>query len=91
MQDVMFKCWAKAQIAKQQAKQGIKSFFSEEAGGADSLIIAIVLIVIVVAIAVVFREQIANWVTALFKSANEDVGGVMNDGGNNKVNTLTPP
>lgn len=75
MQDVMFKCWAKAQIAKQQAKQGIKSFFSEEAGGADSLIIAIIIIVIVVAIAIVFRDQLSNWVNALFGAGSEVVKG----------------
>lgn len=79
MQDVMFKCWAKAQIAKQQAKQNIKSFFSEEKGGADTLIIAIIIIVIVIAIAVLFREQIYNWVSKLFTDANESFAGVVGD------------
>lgn len=69
MQDVMFKCWAKAQIAKQQAKQNIKSFFSEETG-AEGLIVAIVLIVIAVAVAVIFRDQISSWVSKLFAAGN---------------------
>lgn len=69
MQDVMFKCWAKAQIAKQQAKQNIKSFFSGENGGADSLVIAIVLIVIVIAVGAIFREQIKSFVENLFGAA----------------------
>jgi len=73
MQDVMFKCWAKAQIAKQQAKQNIKNFFSEEKGGADSLIIAIILIVVVVAIAIVFREDLGKMVSNLFQRANNDI------------------
>lgn len=74
MQNLAFKCWTRAQIAKQQAKESIKDFFSEEKGGADSLIIAIVLIVIVVAIAIIFRDQISNWVNSLFNSANDTLG-----------------
>ena len=73
MQDLAFKCWAKAQIAKQQVKEGVKNFFSEEKGGADTLVIAIILIVVVVAVAIIFREQIYNWVTELFNMANEDL------------------
>lgn len=76
MQDVMFKCWVKAQVAKQQAKQGIRNLFTEETGGADSLIIAIIIIVIVVAIAIVFRDQLSNWVNALFGAGNDVVKGV---------------
>lgn len=83
MQDVMFKCWAKAQIAKQQAKQNIKSFFSEETG-AEGLIIAIVLIVIAVAIAVVFRDQISNWVNDLFTAADP----MIDDSKTAKVTTI---
>lgn len=83
MQDVMFKCWAKAQIAKQQAKQNIKSFFSEE-NGAEGLIVAIILIVIVIAIAVVFREQIFGWVEKLFKAGDDDFNSVDWDGNPNR-------
>lgn len=69
----MFKCWVKTQVAKQQAKQGVKDFFSEEKGGADSLIIAIVIIVVVVALGVVFREQLSNWVSDLFKAGEDQM------------------
>lgn len=81
MQDLAFKCWAKAQIAKQQLKDGVRDFFTEECGGADSLIIAIVLIVIVVAIAVIFKDQIASWVQDLFNAANEDIDGTISGDG----------
>lgn len=76
MKELTFKCWAKAQIAKQQIKENVKDLFSEEKGGADSLIIAIVLIVIVVAIAVIFKDQIGAWVNSLFGEANAELSNV---------------
>lgn len=74
MQDLAFKCWVKAQVAKQQVKEGVKNFFSEENGGADTIIIAVILIVIVLAVAVVFRETIFGWFTDLLKAGDGDMG-----------------
>lgn len=76
MQDVMFKCWAKAQIAKQQAKQNIKNFFSEEKGGADTLIIAVVIIVIVIAAGIIFRDELGGWLETLFGKAENQINEV---------------
>lgn len=73
MKDLTFKCWAKAQYAKQRLKMGAKSFLEDENGGADSIIIAIVIIVIVLAIAFIFRDQIGQWVSALFKAGTDTI------------------
>lgn len=73
MQDLAFKCWVKAQVAKQQVKEGVKNFFSEENGGADTIIIAVILIVVVIAVAVVFREQIFGFFEKLMGAAKEDI------------------
>lgn len=81
MQDLAFKCWAKAQIAKQQVKEGIKNFFSEENGGADTLIIAIILIVVVVAVAIIFKDKIFEWVNNLISSGDEQLSEDFTTGG----------
>ncbi len=80
MQDLAFKCWAKAQIAKQQVKEGVKSFFSEEKGGADTIIIAVILIVVVLAVAVIFRKQIFKWFDDLMAAGQESMADIK-DGG----------
>lgn len=76
MQDVMFNCWVKAQVAKQQAKQGIKNFFTEEAGGADSLIIAIIIIVVVVALGIIFRDQLTKWINTLIGKSDDQINQI---------------
>ena len=81
MQDLAFKFWAKAQIAKQQAKESVKNFFSEEKGGADTLIIAIILIVVVVAVAIIFKDKIFEWVNNLISSGDEQLSEDFTTGG----------
>ncbi len=81
MNELMLKAWAKAQYAKQCAKEkaaSLKSSFFEEDGGAEGIIIAIIMIIIVVALAIVFREQIGAWVNALFKSGTEEISNAAN-------------
>lgn len=73
MQKMMYKAWVKAQLAKQSANGGMKRFFSSEDGGADGIIIAVIIIIIVVALGIAFREQIGSWISALFKSASDEI------------------
>lgn len=92
MKEFTFKCWAKAQVARQQAKLKLEEmaadFRSEERGGADSIVIAIVIIVIVLALAIVFRTQIANWVNALFGKGSQDLNSAIK-GNNNNITVPT--
>lgn len=79
MNELMFKAWAKAQCAKQQAKKKASALwktFLEEDGGPEAIIIAVIMIIIVVALAVIFREQIGAWVNKLFNSANDEITSV---------------
>ncbi|MGN0656024.1 MAG: hypothetical protein ACI4KR_04465 [Ruminiclostridium sp.] len=76
MKEFTFKCWMKAQMAKQDIKNGFKSLVSEEKGGADSLIIAIIIIVIVVAIGIIFRDQIGAWVSTLFDRGSQEINQI---------------
>lgn len=76
MNKLMFNAWVKAQTVKQNAKAkaaAMKEAFLSEDGGAESIIIAIILIVIVVAVAIVFREQIGNWVNDLFTAGDDGI------------------
>jgi len=43
----------------------LKNFFKEDEGGADQLIIAAILVVVGIGIAVLFGDQIYNYVTDL--------------------------
>lgn len=85
MNKLMFNAWVKAQTVKQNAKAkaaAMKEAFLSEDGGAESIIIAIILIVIVVAVAIVFREQIGNWVNDLFKAGEDQISSAA-DGSTN--------
>ena len=73
MKEFTFKCWMKAQMAKQDIKNGFKNLVSEENGGADSLIIAIIIIVIVVAVAVIFKDAIWGWIQTLIGNGTEQI------------------
>ncbi len=56
-----------------KAKCKVMSFFEDETG--DTNIIAIILLIIVViAMAVIFRNQIANVINSLFNRVNNDIG-----------------
>ena len=56
-----------------KAKCKVMSFFKDETG--DTNIIAIILLIIVViAMAVIFRNQIANVINSLFNRVNNDIG-----------------
>ena len=89
VKDLELKLWIKSQQIKFAVKEKAESFkksLSEEDGGTESIIIAIVLIIIVVALAIVFREQIGNWVQSLFNSANSDIGDIIDgDAGVNAI------
>ena len=73
MKEFTFKCWMKAQMAKQGIKNKLNSLMSEEEGGADSLIIAIIIIIILIALAVIFREQLGAMIGKLFGKANDSI------------------
>ncbi len=56
-----------------KAKCKVMSFFEDETG--DTNIIAIILLIIVViAMAVIFRNQIANVINSLFNRVTNDIG-----------------
>lgn len=75
MEKVMFKVWAKAQVAKQSAKNKLASakraFFEEDGEGAG-IIVAIILIIIAVALAIIFRDWISSFVAGLFGQVDKE-------------------
>ncbi len=85
MKKAMFNVWAKSQIAKQTVKDksaAVRNAFLEEDGGPEAIIIAIIMIIIVVALAIVFREQIGNWVNDLFQAGEDQINNAASGGTN---------
>lgn len=76
MEKQMFKLWAKAQCAKQAAKDKLgaayRTFCEEDGDGGAGIIVAIILIIIVVALAIIFRDWIAGFVNKLFGQVDSD-------------------
>lgn len=76
MRNLTFKAWAQAQCLKQAAKSKLNEFFRSEQGDAGPIIIGVIVIVIAVALAVIFREQLKDWLDTLFAAADEGIGQV---------------
>lgn len=75
MDKALFKMWAKAQTAKQAAKERAMAAMRslrEEDGGSEGIIVAIVLIIIVVALCIIFRDWIGEFISKLFGQVDED-------------------
>lgn len=69
MEKFIFAAWAKAQCAKQTAKEKLMAAgraFCEEDGEGAGIIVAIILIIIAVALAIIFRDWIGTFVSNLF-------------------------
>lgn len=72
MKELAFKCWVRSQMVKQKIRDEAKNLYSEECGGTESIIIAVILIIIVIALAIIFRTEIEKFVKGLFSKAEED-------------------
>lgn len=79
MEKAIFTAWAKAQYAKQAAKDAMsaklasaKRAFCEEDGGSEGIIIAIILIIIAVSLAIIFRNEIGTFVNKLFNQVDSE-------------------
>ncbi len=75
MKELAFKCWVKAQMAKQNIKEGITTLKSEETGGADGIVIAVIILIIVIALAAIFHDAIFSFVGDLMDQWTGKSGG----------------